>query len=90
MMQAQGIDLKEAKQGFSRGSCSLCVKVMVAEQISFPNILEQFLALYYWNLEEEMKQKREEGQEGRFIDFQDILDVSYATCFLCKYLSVRV
>lgn len=90
MMQAQGIDLKETKQGFAQGSCSLCMKGMVAEQSSFPKTLEQFLALCYWNLEEEMNQRTEKGQEGRFVDFQDILNVSYATCFLCKYPSVRV
>lgn len=81
-MQAQKIDLKEAKQGSARGSCSLCVKVAVSEQSSFPNTLEQFLAVSYWNLKEEMKQKGEEGQEGRLVDFQNLLDVSYTTCFL--------
>lgn len=90
MMQAQKIDLKEAKQGSARGSCSLCVEVAVSEQSSFPNILEQFLALSYWNLEEEMKQRREGGQQGRLADFQNLLDISYTTCFLCGYLSVRV
>lgn len=44
---ALGIDQKEAKQGPAQGSCGHSVKVTVAEPISFPNILEQFLALSY-------------------------------------------
>lgn len=66
------------------------MEALVAEQSSFPDIKEQFLALSYWNLEEEMKQRGEEGKEGRLVDIKGILDVSYATCIFCKYFSGKV
>lgn len=93
-IQAQEFDLKKAKQGSAPGSCkSLCeIHRYWAKQFVFKTYRgsSQLNSIETCNKKGSKGERKGGKEEGRLIDMQERLDVSYPTCFLCKYLSVRV